>query len=453
MENFEKLFSDVYQDVTRKKTYITKSFENRSVTVNESYDSAQDFETMPVGPQNELLLQNKIRPLFGKIGVNSSSIGTHPDFIDLEGTDTGTTQHYACTLFVDIMGSTRLSLLYPLDKIFLFKNAVIKTCVEVIRSFDGHVHRLMGDAVMAFFGGNNIEKENAIADAINCCITLRAVLEESIKPWMENNGFEAKDFGFRIGCDFGDDHEVLWGSFGYHNVGEVSATGLPVDMASKLQSLASKNQTMLGQGLLDYVNWPEQYSKIKEKTKNGSPIQLPVVIPNLTNSVGDSLNYNMRLLDYSNFMNFSALPRNFRANIKDSKVIDNIEINYKCYVIEEGKRSNYISASRYLNKNISLEFEVIANTRGRLHYPLSVYYTKTNHGQETPGNERNSEQPYAKKILSKVRQNSHNKAPLPFSKAVLEEGTSYRGLHTMKCEIKDCNGFTVFLDWIGIMIK
>ncbi|WP_201773481.1 hypothetical protein [Marinobacter similis] len=93
----------------------------------------------------------------------------------------------------------------------------------------------MGDAVMAFFGGRSTEKEDAVADAINCSITLRAILEGSIKPWMERQGLDAKDFGFRVGCDFGNDEEVLWGSFGYRNVGEVSATGLPVDMASKLQ--------------------------------------------------------------------------------------------------------------------------------------------------------------------------------------------------------------------------
>src|SRR5690554_4904589 len=280
MANFERIFEDFFESVKKQSTTeaLTKSF---SMEAMDSHPIMESLQSLPAGPQEEFLLQSQIRPIFGKSGVNNSPIGAHPDFISLEGTKI-TEKHYACTLFVDIKGSTRLSLLYPLEFVFIFKNAVIQTCVEIIRSFDGHVHRLMGDAVMAFFGGSSTEKEDAIADAINCSITLRAILEESIKPWMERQGLDAKDFGFRVGCDFGDDNEVLWGSFGYQNVGEVSATGLPVDMASKLQGLAGKNQTMLGQGLLDFVNWPEKYSEIKTRENAGKKESLPVVTPNLT---------------------------------------------------------------------------------------------------------------------------------------------------------------------------
>src|SRR5690554_6778598 len=279
MDSFENTFDQMFEAVRNLST--TAVAKSESMEAFDSKQISEEFSGLPSGPQEEFLIQSKIRPIFGKPDVNNSPIGAHPDFISLEGTKV-TEKHYVCTIFVDIKGSTRLSLLYPLEFVFIFKNAVIQTCVEIIRSFDGHVHRLMGDAVMAFCGGRSTEKEDAIADAINCSITLRAILEESIKPWMENQGLDAKDFGFRVGCDFGNDEEVLWGSFGYKNVGEVSATGLPVDMASKLQGLAGKNQTMLGQGLLDFVNWPEKYSEIKTRENAGKKESLPVVTPNLT---------------------------------------------------------------------------------------------------------------------------------------------------------------------------
>lgn len=449
MYEIENLFGNYYDSLKNKKSGMNmeKMLESRSY-------SAQDAtSSVPLGPQDEYFLQKQIRPVFGKQGLNTTPIGTHPDFIELEGTDSGTKNHYACTLFVDIKGSTRLSLLYPLEMVFTFKNAVIKTCVEIIRSFDGHVHRLMGDAVMAFFGGNNIDKENAIADAINCSITLRAILEESIKPWMENNGIDAKDFGFRIGCDFGDDHEVLWGSFGYENVGEVSATGLPVDMASKLQGLASKNQTMLGQGLLDYVNWPDKYSEVKTKEKSGEIVNLPVVTPNLTDSTGNPINYNMRLLSYENSLQFSALPLGFREKISGSGVKSNPAITYKCYTVIGRQRKEYISASKFMEKEVSLEFEVLAATRTGLFFPLRASFVKTNHGKDTPENERNIEQKEKVEILKKEGVGAYRRPPPWYSKAVFEEFTRYRGLHTMKCEIKDNNGNVLFRNWIGVMIK
>jgi len=447
MSDLTALFGDLYNSVNSRSTELALATESRMVYKAESLNS------LPAGPQEEYLLQSQIRPLFGKQGVNSTPIGTHPDFIKLEGTDSGTEKHYICTLFVDIKGSTRLSLLYPLETVSLFKNAVIKTCVETIRSFDGHVHRLMGDAVMAFFGGNNIEKEDAIADALNCTIVLRAILEESIKPWMESKDIDAKDFGFRIGCDFGDDDEVLWGSFGYQNVGEVSATGLPVDMASKLQSMAGKNQAMLGQGLLEYVNWPDKYSKIKQREKAGNNINQLIVTPNLTNSDGSPLNYKMRLLDYHKSLEFCALPRSFRENIEGSNVIDHPAFSYKCHTVIDRVRSEYISASRFLAKNISLEFEVIASTKHRLVFPLKAMFIKTNHGLDTPEQERDLEQRGNTKNLRKASTSSFNKTESPFPKVMLEESTLYRGFHTMKCEITNAKGNLLFRDWIGVMIK
>lgn len=449
MNKIENIFGQVY-DLTKRlpeKNALNASFSSRMAISNESFDN------LPAGPQDEFFLQTQLRPIFGKDGINNSPIGTHPDFIQLEGTDTGTVNHYVCTLFVDIKGSTRLNLLYPLELVYLFKNAVIKTCVEVVRSLDGHVHRIMGDAVMAFFGGNNIEKENAVADAINCSVTLRTVLEESIKPWMERNGLDSKDFGFRIGCDFGDDNEVLWGSFGYFNVGEVSATGLPVDMASKLQNLANKNQTMLGQGLLDYINWPEKYSKVKEIEKNGTKTSLPCVTPNLTDSNGVPINYKMRILEYDNCLEYFAFPTYYKERIKNSKVISNQDITYKCFHLINGKKELYISGSKFLDKHVDLRFEVTAITRSRLRFPLKVEFSKTNHGVATPEEERGIEQAPKVHTLKTNKISKYNKSPRLVSRTVLEEYTAYRGLHTMKCEVYDNSNQLIFRDWIGVLIK
>ncbi len=451
MSNLENIFDSIYEGTQR--TSMNVSFQESSVN-RPAFESDQTtHDSLPSVSQEEFSLQTQIRPLFGKEGINTTPIGTHPDFIDLEGTDNGTKNHYVCTLFVDIKGSTRLSLLYPLDKVFAFKNAVIKTCIEVIRSFDGYVHRIMGDAVMAFFGGVNQEEENAVANALNCSITLRAILESSIKPWMERNGLDAKDFGFRIGCDYGHDHEVLWGSFGYANVGEVSATGLPVDMASKLQSLANKNQTMLGQGILDFIYWPEKYSQVKEKLKGGEQVKLPLVLPNLTNSDGTPLDYNMRILNYSKCLEYCALPRSFKESIQTCNVVDNIAITYRCFTVINGDRIEYITASQFLDNNLDLEFEVIASTRSRLNFPLQVAFIKTNHGNDTPEEERDVEQEPKVKTLRKIRVSTYDKSIKPYSKVVIKEATLYRGIHTMRCDIRDNHGTIVFRDWIGVMIK
>jgi len=278
-------------------------------------------------------------------------------------------------------------------------------------------------------------------------------LEGSIKPWMERRGLEAKDFGFRVGCDFGNDEEVLWGSFGYRNVGEVSATGLAVDMASKLQGLAGKNQTMLGQGLLDFVYWPEKYSTIKTRERGDGKESLPVVSPNITDADGNPLNYKMRQLSYDKSLEFSALPRRFREKICSGSVRNHTEIEYKCYSTENGSKQKYISASRFLGPGISLSFVVRSRTNNRLKFPLKVVFRKTNHGPITPEDERDVEQEGVVRYLRKEKVSKYDRSFHPVSTVEIPESTLYRGLHTMKCQVYDSDGILLFRDWIGVMIK
>jgi adenylate cyclase len=446
MNKFEDIFNDIYKS---ESLAIQKSKQKMFASIREStaaLESAEDH--LPQAPEKEYVLQQKIRPWFGKQGLNTTPIGTHPDFIELEELGDMTINQYACTIFVDIKGSTRLSLLYDLETVFKFKNAVLKACIEIIRSLDGHVHRLMGDATVAFFGRKGVDKEQSISDALNCSATLKVFLEHSVKPWMIQNNLDEKDFGFRIGCDFGNDEEVLWGNFGYKNVGEVSATGLPVDMASKLQGQANKNHIMLGQGLLDFVFWPEQFSIKKEKNTNGNSEVIPYVTPNITYQDGTPLNYRMKHLDFDKYIQVSALPKELKASVSGD-VIYNPNITFICNVSENGSFEEYISASRYLEKHLDLEFIVKASTHGQLNFPLNVELTKTNYGDGVPKDQLDAEIKY----LTKKRVSDFNRSVAPYDQVTFSEATAFRGLHTMRCVVRDNVNRVVFRDWIGIMIK
>src|SRR5262245_53531860 len=95
-------------------------------------------------------IQQELRPLFGKGAPVPPSIGDHPDFVHLKGT-TDVAFAPVTTLFMDMEGSTRLGLIYEPQQVYQIKNAFIQTTIDIIKSFDGHVHRIMGDAVMAYF--------------------------------------------------------------------------------------------------------------------------------------------------------------------------------------------------------------------------------------------------------------------------------------------------------------
>lgn len=441
---FEDAFNTVFESIS-SRGFINEALENH--TIVKSQDSA--FPSAPLH-ESEYKIQQLIRPYFGKQGANSSQIGTPSDFKHLEHQRNSSEKHYIVTLFVDIKGSTRLSLLKEIEDVYLFKNAVIQTCIEVIRSLDGQVHRIMGDAVMAFFGSKSTCKEDAIADAVNCSVVLRALLENSIKPFMEQKGWEAKDIGFRVGIEFGDTNEVLWAAYGYAGVSEVTATGFPIDMASKLQGQASKNDTMLGQGLLGFVNWPDEYSKVKLVQRNGESKEQEFVLPNITDANGKPINYVMRLLDYNKCLKYIALPTNVKEELTQKSVIHNEHISFKCYTCINGNREEYISASRFLKKNIDLIFEVSVNTQV-FRCPLTVKLTKINHGPDVPNDE--SGKPVSKGIKQIFASKGGRNQQISWKSVSEPEITSYRGLHTMQCEVYDSANNLKYRNTIAVLIK
>lgn len=134
----------------KSRAALSKSYTFDSVDLSESRASNIGMEAL-VARDEEHSWQRQLRPSFGKQGVNRSEIGGHPDFNHLAGTD-GVEFHHACALFLDIKNSTRLALLYELKDVIWIKNSILKAASEIVRSLDGHVHRFMGDALLAFFG-------------------------------------------------------------------------------------------------------------------------------------------------------------------------------------------------------------------------------------------------------------------------------------------------------------
>jgi adenylate cyclase len=133
------------------------------------------FEKMAESPTVDVTLPAKeeLRILFGKTGSPfSTSIGVHPDFEDL--VDTDSRNQYICSLFLDISGSTKLGLKFPLSTVRFYKNAILKSAIEIFQVFDGHIHRLQGDAVFAYFGHKNMKKSDAIINALNAAALMQS---------------------------------------------------------------------------------------------------------------------------------------------------------------------------------------------------------------------------------------------------------------------------------------
>lgn len=387
-------------------------------------------------------IQKIIRPIYGKGQESPPSIGDHPDFLHLKGTRSFH-YHYITTLFMDIESSTRLSLLYSLEDVFRIKNAFIRVAMEMVKAFDGHVHRIMGDSVMAYFGGKGIKPENSCVDALNCGSLLMYFVNRVVIPKLSNEGYD-DPFGIRIGIDFGKEEDVLWGAYGYPNMDEVTATSFYVDVASKLQHSAGRNQIMIGNSIWKFVDFPEELLDYKFIKKDGETIQKLFLEPNHTNNNGQPMNYAQRLLKWKDYLSSSPITILDKEFFFPTGTIVPFIVNAEIYNEMYGsvRENPFFSCSNVLPKQKGIKY--IPYIPYNLRYPFEISFIVENHGDDAFNK-------------AGVNRGNHSKSyiiknPKEQSNIKHWEHTAYRGLHYMIVKFKTQSGI-LHLAKLGIYIE
>lgn len=444
-KSIENKFASVFGEQVSRKGVTFGTQKMGGMVVNRYSESSGDTLMMSKSFQStstQLILPNQyqrlLRPIYGKDGVNPPSIGDHPDFEHLLGTDFE--QHCSVTtLFMDMEGSTRLNLLYPSSDVARIKNAFIQMAIEVVKSFDGHVHRIMGDAVMAYFGGPAVRQEDAAVNAINCAAVLQLLVRKVVVPFLEREGF-GTEFGIRIGLDYGPNENVLWRSYGFPDMEEVTATSFYVDVASKLQHAAGRHQVMLGNSLQTFLDFPTELLEVKQVTQNGQLVDVPYLLPNLTGSDGKPINYRQYVLKWDSYLACSPLS----DAASTSAPIGPLRVSATMHPKENGTESvPFIAGSTVGIKGHWLCFKI-----EKLPYlpqlPYLIRCAVTNHGSEAQKDGKdysNHETDY------KVLTAADHKDILHWEKL------AYRGLHYLDVEVKKQSGAVINKRRFGVYIE
>lgn len=240
-ERLNKSLSERYFDFTDPNTH-TKS--------NKTSNRAK---RLGIKPESSLLSLNQI--VKGQ-EANDAQIGLHPDFKHLKNSDS-TEKHYITSVFIDIKGSTALNDNYELETIYTITNTVQSAAIHVCLSLGGHIQRLQGDGVFAYFGGKNVQKKEAVARAVTATSMFTYFIKNDLQKIFEEEGID--NISTRTGIDFGDDHEVLWGNFGVGECTELTTLSLHTSLAPKMQSHAGKNGIVLGQNVKDRLQVEEKF--------------------------------------------------------------------------------------------------------------------------------------------------------------------------------------------------
>jgi adenylate cyclase len=411
--------NDIFDRLFASKIPTEVIIESHQFSVFEKLAKSHDIEK--VRPPIE-----ELRSLFGKeTSIFSGSIGTHPDFVD---TSILPHHQYICSLFLDISGSTKLGIKFPLSKVRLYKNAILSTAIEIFQAFDGHIHRLQGDAVFAYFGHKTMKKSEALINAINAASLMQSYNKHTLSKFFEENNLPP--LRIRIGIDIGDDSDVLWSKYGIGNVTEVTSTSIHTDLAAKLQSQSPRNKIMIGENVYNYLELSDEFLEIKTRTENGKTVEDRYVLKD-TNLYAY---YQMRVFNWEKYLDsFSSLPKSDSGSRTYSSPND---FELICSVRKEDNEpyKKYCQSSSSLEKGIKLRFELL----NYVSMPIgNIKWKVINYGTEAEQSESGNE------FFMEQSEGDY----------VCEQSTAYTGLHFMECYIFNQNGNLIAKDRFGLFIN
>ena len=163
-------------------------------------------------------------------------------------------------LFTDIIGFTPLSERMPPREINMILNQFFSRMTDIIFEYEGTLDKYIGDALMALFGAP-IEKEGDAERAIMAALKMRKELAELMASTEKE-----KRFNVRIGINTG---RVVAGNMGSPKRMDYTVIGDPVNIASRLESIAEPNQILIGEETYKLVKGKFNISKVGARQVKG----------------------------------------------------------------------------------------------------------------------------------------------------------------------------------------
>ncbi|MFY9965755.1 MAG: adenylate/guanylate cyclase domain-containing protein [Nitrososphaeraceae archaeon] len=112
-------------------------------------------------------------------------------------------------LHVDLVGSTKLSMTLPTEKLAIIVQAFTQEMSLLISAYGGHVFKYIGDAILAFFFLSNKNLYLPCSNAVNCARAMTRVMQDGINPILNDNDYP--EMGIRVGIDVGENMVVQYG--------------------------------------------------------------------------------------------------------------------------------------------------------------------------------------------------------------------------------------------------
>ena len=157
---------------------------------------------------------------------------------NLEGVELGGKHVNASVLFADIVGFTSMSEQMPAQQITQLLNEYFSYISKISSLYNGHIDKFMGDCAMVVFGVPEHDPAHCF-NALACAILIQKLVVRLNEIRAERDLIA---INFRIGINTGN---MVAGNLGSHDRMEYTVIGDPVNLASRLSSVAQSGQIVI----------------------------------------------------------------------------------------------------------------------------------------------------------------------------------------------------------------
>jgi adenylate cyclase len=146
-------------------------------------------------------------------------------------------------MYADLVGSTKMSMTLPVDKLITIIRAFSHEMSSVVESHDGYVLKYAGDAVIAFFA-SGFNKYLTCDKVVRCAQSMINVIKNGINPILTNHDYP--ELMVKVGIDEGESVVV---QYAYDRSSQVDILGYVMNVAAKITSLTDPNRVSVGENI------------------------------------------------------------------------------------------------------------------------------------------------------------------------------------------------------------
>lgn len=157
---------------------------------------------------------------------------------NIEEVELGGKHVTASVLFADIVGFTRMSENLLPKEVSNILNEYFSHISKIAQLQNGHIDKFMGDCAMVVFGVPGQSSNHAV-DAIVCAVMIQKVVARLNEKRVRQNKLPVQ---FKIGVNTG---LMVAGNLGSNDRMEYTVIGDPVNVASRLASIAGGNEILV----------------------------------------------------------------------------------------------------------------------------------------------------------------------------------------------------------------